>query len=321
VSIKPGELQYATILLVLTTGTVVFMPLEKSILKAQSEVKAQRNAAQAASRAKSEFLATMSHEIHTPMNGVLGMAPLLKKSHLDEGQAKFANIIVSSGNALLAIINDILNFSSIEAGKLEMEIAPFNIETSCSEVIELLRPQAGEKGLNIAFENTGSQPGPLLGDEGRIRQIIINLVGNAIKFTQEGSVTLSVCAGEVESGQVPLSIAVTDTGIGIAEDKMQRIFESFEQADNSMKRSFDGTGLGLAITRSLVRAFGGTISAVSREGEGSTFTVEVTLAADTETAGADAVLNIANPDTSALRDMLAAASDQTAPPGSKTKAA
>jgi signal transduction histidine kinase len=312
---------YATIFLVLTTGMVVFLPLEKSILKAQSEVKAQRNAAQAASRAKSEFLATMSHEIRTPMNGVLGMAALLQKSNLDERQAKFANIIVSSGNALLAIINDILDFSSIEAGKLEMEIAPFNIETSCSEVIELLRPQAGEKGLNIAFENTGSQPGPLLGDEGRIRQIIINLVGNAIKFTQEGSVTLSVCAGKVQGGHVPLSIAVTDTGIGIAEDKMQRIFESFEQADNSMKRSFDGTGLGLAITRSLVRAFGGTISAVSREGEGSTFTVEVTLAADTETAGADAVLNIANPDTSALRDMLAAASDQTAPPGSKTKAA
>ena len=161
----------------------------------------------------------------------------------------------------------------------------------------------------------------MLGDEGRIRQIIINLVGNAIKFTQAGSVTLSVSAGEAQGGQVPLSIAVTDTGIGVAEDKIQRIFESFEQADNSMKRSFNGTGLGLAITRSLVQAFGGTISAVSREGEGSTFTVEMTLAADTETAGADPATNTASPDTSALRDMLAAGSDETTRPAPETRAA
>jgi len=255
------------------------------------------------------------------MNGVLGMAALLQKSDLNERQAKFADIIVNSGNALLAIINDILDFSSIEAGKLELERAPFNIEMSCNDIIELLRPQADEKGLNITFENTGSQSGPLLGDEGRIRQIIINLVGNAIKFTQEGSVTLSLCAGEVQSGHVPLSIAVTDTGIGVAADKMQCIFESFEQADKSLKRSFGGTGLGLAITRSLVWAMGGTISAVSREGEGSTFTVEMTLAVDSESATADPAMNTASPDTAGLRDMLPAGSDKTTTPGSETKAA
>jgi len=309
------------VLLVLATGLFIFTPLEKRILKAQSEAKAQRDAAQAASQAKSEFLATMSHEIRTPMNGVLGMAALLQKSNLNERQAKFADIIVNSGNALLAIINDILDFSSIEAGKLELEKAPFNIEISCHEVIELLRPQADEKGLNITFETAGSQPGPLLGDEGRIRQIIINLVGNAIKFTQEGSVTLSLCAGQAQSGHVPLSIAVTDTGIGVAEDKMQRIFESFEQADKSMNRSFGGTGLGLAITKSLARAMGATISAVSREGEGSTFTVEMTLAVDSESAGSDPSMHTASPDTSELRGMLPAGSDETTTPGSETKAA
>ncbi len=311
----------STVLLVVATGLFIFMPLEKRILKAQSEAEAQKNTAQAASRAKSEFLATMSHELRTPLNGVLGMAALLQKSKLDECEAKFADIIVSSGNGLLAIINDILDFSRIESGKLELEEAPFNIETSCNNVIELLRPQADEKGVNVAFNNTGSKPGPLLGDEGRIRQIIINLVGNAIKFTHEGSVTLSLCAGETHSGQVPLSIAVTDTGIGVAEDKIQHIFESFMQADNSMTRSFGGTGLGLAITKRLVQALGGTISAVSREGEGSTFTVELTLAADTETAGADPAINTAHPDTSTLRDTLAAGSDETTPPTPETKAA
>ena len=161
----------------------------------------------------------------------------------------------------------------------------------------------------------------MLGDEGRIRQIIINLVGNAIKFTQAGSVTLSVSAGEAQGGQVPLSIAVTDTGIGVAEDKIQNIFESFQQADSSMTRSFGGTGLGLAITKRLVQVLGGEISAVSREGEGSTFTVELTLAADTETTGADSATNIANPDTSALRDMLAAGSDEANSPIPETDAA
>ena len=310
-----------TVLLVVATGLFIFRPLERRILTAQSEVEAQRNAAQAASQAKSEFLATMSHEIRTPMNGVLGMAALLQKSDLDERQSKFANIIVSSGNALLAIINDILDFSSIESGKLELEEAPFNIEISCNDVIELLRTQADEKGLDVTFENTGSPPGPLLGDEGRIRQIIINLVGNAIKFTEKGGVTLSLRTGEVESGQMPLTIAVTDTGIGIAEDKIQRIFESFEQVDNSMKRSFGGTGLGLAITKRLVQALGGTISAASREGEGSTFTVELALAADTESAGSDPALNTTSPDTSALRDMLAAGGDETTPPAAATRAA
>ena len=228
------------------------------------------------SQAKSEFLANMSHEIRTPMNGVLGMAELLKESELTERQASFANTIYDSGNALLTIINDILDFSKIESGKLELDSAPFNLESVVEDVATLLGVSAREKGIEIMVRLDQHLPGSLIGDAGRLRQILTNLVGNAVKFTHDGTVLIDVDGG-VNDGCATLTLKIVDTGIGIPENKIDTIFEMFTQAEGSTTRQYGGTGLGLSITKSLVEAMGGSISANSVYGKGSEFIVQLAL--------------------------------------------
>ncbi|TGQ67738.1 MAG: response regulator [Mesorhizobium sp.] len=242
----------------------------------EAELREARQRAVLADRAKSEFLANMSHEIRTPMNGVLGMAELLAKSDLDTKQKTFTDIIVKSGNALLTIINDILDFSKIDAGQLVLDPAPFNLAEAIEDVATLVSTRAKEKDLELIVRVEPGLESQFIGDVGRIRQIVTNLLGNAVKFTDEGHVLVDVTGERVPTG-TKLTISVTDTGIGIPEEKLKLVFEKFSQVDTSSTRRHEGTGLGLAITSRLVELMGGDIGVESAEGKGSTFWFSVTL--------------------------------------------
>ncbi len=225
-----------------------------------------------ADRAKSEFLANMSHEIRTPMNGVLGMAELLARTELDAKQKTFTDIIVKSGNALLTIINDILDFSKIDAGQLTLDPAPFRLAEAIEDVATLVSARAQEKDLELIVRVAPDLPEHVVGDVGRIRQIVTNLMGNAVKFTERGHVLVDV-TGQVDksTGLASLMFKITDTGIGIAPEKLKSVFEKFNQVDTSSTRRHEGTGLGLAISTKLVALMGGEMGANSIPGEGSSF--------------------------------------------------
>jgi signal transduction histidine kinase len=256
-----------TAVLILSCALLIYVLHQRST----AQLRRAKEEAEASDLAKGEFLATISHEIRTPMNGILGSAQLLALSPPGPKQKSYLDIIQTSGNLLLAIINDILDFSKIESGRLELEEVDVDLGVLLEEVLSLHRPEAEIKGLRLSLDLDPLCPREVRGDPTRLRQAILNLVSNAVKFTAEGGVRVSLRLLAREGDRVRVAIAVSDTGIGIPRDKIARLFQPFSQVDSSTTRQFGGTGLGLAIVRRLAALMEGDLALDTREGEGSTF--------------------------------------------------
>jgi len=272
--------------------------LEAEVARRTIELVHARDAAESASREKSQFLAKMSHEIRTPMNGILGMADILLQGGLPGEQRRSVEIVRRSGESLLEIINDILDFSRIEAGRMELDETPFDLGGIVEEVMELLAERAHSKGIEVASQVDTELPSAFRGDPGRLRQILVNLVGNAVKFTERGEVVVRASLDSRDDDAVTVRFSVRDTGIGIPREALEKIFYSFTQADGSTTRKFGGTGLGLTISRQLVEMMGGTIRVESEPGRGSDFIFTVRLR---KVGDADLMPSISRPDLKGLK--------------------
>jgi signal transduction histidine kinase len=250
--------------------------LEAALRERTAELMAARDAADEAVRAKARFLATMSQEIRTPMNGVIGMTALLLTTPLTREQREYAEAAHGCGDSLMALINDILDFSKFEAGKFVLECRPFDPRDPIEESVAILVPQAEAKGIRLVTELVDARHS-VLGDPTRLRQVLVNLIGNAVKFTSSGGVTVSARTARIDAGRVALRFSVRDTGIGIPAGALPHLFEAFSQGDPTTTRMFGGTGLGLAICKNIVSLMGGAVEVESTMGTGSTFRVSVEL--------------------------------------------